>query len=93
MSDPGDPAAIDPTLYRRTLGTYTTCAWRTEVTGAPVLDGVLSWIDCSLEAVEEAGDHWWVTGRVLALANARDDVGPLQFFRGAYGDFAPLPSS
>ncbi|MBA2281047.1 MAG: flavin reductase family protein [Acidimicrobiia bacterium] len=72
---------------------YASTPWRTEVSGAPVIEGVLSWIDCSIEAVEDAGDHWWVTGRVLALANARDDVGPLQFFRGAYGDFSPLPSS
>jgi 3-hydroxy-9,10-secoandrosta-1,3,5(10)-triene-9,17-dione monooxygenase reductase component len=71
---------------------YSSTTWHTEVSGAPVIDGALSWIDCSLEAVQEAGDHWWVTGRVLALANVRDDVGPLQFFRGAYGDFSPLPN-
>ncbi len=71
---------------------YSSTPGRTEVSGAPVIDGVLSWIDCSIEAVAEAGDHWWVTGRVLALATEREEAGPLQFFRGGYGDFSPLPS-
>jgi flavin reductase (DIM6/NTAB) family NADH-FMN oxidoreductase RutF len=66
--------------------------WRTEATGAPIIEGVLSWIDCSIEDVADAGDHWWVTGRVEALGVARDDVGPLQFFRGTYGEFFPLSS-
>jgi flavin reductase (DIM6/NTAB) family NADH-FMN oxidoreductase RutF len=64
---------------------------RTEVTGSPILDGVLSWIDCTIDSVAEAGDHWWVMGKVEALKIERDDVGPLQFFKGAYGDFMPHP--
>ena len=40
---------------------------------------------------EPAGDHWWVMGKVEALKIERDDVGPLQFFKGAYGDFMPHP--
>lgn len=66
--------------------------WRTEATGAPVIEGALSWIDCTIEAVAAAGDHWWVTGRVEALGVARDDIGPLLFFRGGYGDFDALPA-
>ena len=60
--------------------------------GSPVLDGVVAWIDCSLEAVHDAGDHFIVLGRVCAFDVARGDQ-PLLFFRGAYGDFMPRPDS
>ena len=71
---------------------YASLTWRTAATGSPVLDGVLAWIDCSIERVEEAGDHWFVMGRIQEMAVERDDTGPLLFFRGAYGDFSPLPA-
>ena len=32
----------------------------------PVLDGVLTWVECAVEAVHEAGDHYLVTGRHAA---------------------------
>lgn len=56
--------------------------------GSPVLKGVVAWIDCIVQAVYEAGDHFIVLGRVLELdiANAGQ---PLLFFRGGYGSFLP----
>ena len=71
---------------------YASLTWRTATTGAPVLDGVLAWIDCSIDQVTEAGDHWFVTGRIQEMAVEREDAGPLLFFRGAYGDFTPHPA-
>ena len=41
--------------------------WRPAASGSPVIDGVLSWIDCDIENVVEAGDHWFVMGRVREL--------------------------
>ena len=42
--------------------------WRpSAATGRPVLNDVLAWIDCDIETVHEAGDHWIVVGRVLDL--------------------------
>jgi 3-hydroxy-9,10-secoandrosta-1,3,5(10)-triene-9,17-dione monooxygenase reductase component len=57
--------------------------------GSPVLGDVVAWIDCTLEAIHEAGDHLIVLGRVLELDIARADR-PLLFFRGKYGKFEPL---
>lgn len=57
--------------------------------GSPVLEDVVAWIDCTLDAVHEAGDHWLVLGRVQALDIVRPEQ-PLLFFRGQYGQFAPL---
>ncbi|MFP3901004.1 MAG: flavin reductase family protein [Acidimicrobiia bacterium] len=62
--------------------------WRPgPVTSAPVLDDVLAWIECRIDAVHEAGDHWIVVGRVLDLQVGHEG-GPLVFFRGGFGRFA-----
>lgn len=52
-------------------------------TGAPILDGVLAWLDCVVERTVEIGDHTVVVGHVLA-GHAREGA-PLVFFRGRYG--------
>jgi flavin reductase (DIM6/NTAB) family NADH-FMN oxidoreductase RutF/DNA-binding IclR family transcriptional regulator len=57
--------------------------------GSPIISGVVAWIDCDIEAVEEAGDHYIVLGRVREL-NVENPQLPLLFFQGGYGRFAPL---
>jgi 3-hydroxy-9,10-secoandrosta-1,3,5(10)-triene-9,17-dione monooxygenase reductase component len=47
-----------------------------------VIDSVLAWAECELDAVHEAGDHELVTGRVLHLGVGVG--GPLLFYRGRY---------
>lgn len=63
--------------------------WRPAPSGSPVLEGALAWLDCSLEQVVEAGDHYIALGRVTSLdvgGQAEDHVaGPLVFFQGGYG--------
>ena len=54
----------------------------------PILAGAMVSIECKLESVTEAGDHWFVLGRVLGLEAHRDDANPMLFFRGKYGSFA-----
>jgi 3-hydroxy-9,10-secoandrosta-1,3,5(10)-triene-9,17-dione monooxygenase reductase component len=71
---------------------YGSLQWRTAATGSPVLEGVVAWMDCTIERVDEAGDHWFVLGRIEDMAVERDDVGPLLFFRGTYGDFTAHPA-
>lgn len=61
--------------------------WRPAGSGSPLLDGVLAWIDCDIEATTEAGDHFYVLGRVRELEVGTADAGPLVFFRGGYGRF------
>lgn len=61
--------------------------WRPGASGAPVLDGVLASIDCTIDEVHDGGDHHIVVGRVVELASAAHG-GPLLFFRGGYGSFA-----
>lgn len=55
----------------------------------PVIAGALATIECALHSVTDAGDHFFVLGRVLRLEAARD-ADPMLFFRGRYGGFAGL---
>src|SRR3954467_4916769 len=64
-------------------------AWHPASSGSPILDGALAWIDCDIDVVHEAGDHYIVIGLVREL-----DIGtpalPLVFFQGGYGRFSSL---
>jgi len=55
----------------------------------PALEDAVAWIECTIDAVHEAGDHLIVVGLVDELEISQDaDVEPLVFFRGHYGSFA-----
>ena len=53
----------------------------------PVMAETIATIECTLHSVTEAGDHWFVLGKVLRLQAARD-ADPMLFHRGRYGGFA-----
>jgi 3-hydroxy-9,10-secoandrosta-1,3,5(10)-triene-9,17-dione monooxygenase reductase component len=57
--------------------------WAASDLGSPILAGALAWIDCTLHAVHEGGDHLIVVGAVHDLS-AVAGTGPLLFHRGAY---------
>jgi flavin reductase (DIM6/NTAB) family NADH-FMN oxidoreductase RutF/DNA-binding IclR family transcriptional regulator len=63
--------------------------WKPAPSGSPIIEGVVGWIDCDVEQVHEAGDHWIVVGAVREL-DIVDPTLPLVFFRGGYGHFSPL---
>jgi 3-hydroxy-9,10-secoandrosta-1,3,5(10)-triene-9,17-dione monooxygenase reductase component len=65
--------------------------WSPSPAGAPVLEGVLTWVGCTVEAVHEAGDHRVVLGRVRALGDCRPGK-PLLFYRGRYAATAARPA-
>jgi 3-hydroxy-9,10-secoandrosta-1,3,5(10)-triene-9,17-dione monooxygenase reductase component len=57
--------------------------WCPAPSGAPVLEGVIAWVDCALWAEHDGGDHTIVVGRVLDLGADPDRL-PLLFYRGSY---------
>ena len=57
--------------------------WSPCSSGAPVLEGALTWIGCAVQAVHEAGDHFVVIGRVIELGECAPNP-PLLFYRGRY---------
>jgi 3-hydroxy-9,10-secoandrosta-1,3,5(10)-triene-9,17-dione monooxygenase reductase component len=64
-------------------------SWAPSPYGSPVLDGVVAWIDATLEAEHDGGDHTIAVARVLDLG-ADASRTPLLFHRGAYGLQGPV---
>jgi flavin reductase (DIM6/NTAB) family NADH-FMN oxidoreductase RutF len=62
--------------------------WQPAPLGSPVLEGAVSWIECTFEEIREAGDHFIVIGLVREMAVERPTL-PLLFFQGGYGRFSP----
>jgi 3-hydroxy-9,10-secoandrosta-1,3,5(10)-triene-9,17-dione monooxygenase reductase component len=58
-------------------------SWSPSPSGAPVLAGALTWAECAVAAVHEAGDHYLVVGRVTELGRCQPGP-PLLFYRGRY---------
>ena len=54
------------------------------VTGAPLLDGALAYLECDVEAAYDGGDHTVFLGRVRWVERARADGEPLLYFGGHY---------
>ncbi|MEJ6012061.1 flavin reductase family protein [Novosphingobium aquae] len=53
--------------------------------GLPLLNGIAAWVECSIESVQEVGDHFMVVGAVEAMGQGTGS--PLVFLKGSY--FAP----
>lgn len=65
---------------------YKNVRWQpSAITNSPRLENCLAWIDCLIDRVIEAGDHYLVTAQVIDL-EVRDGR-PLLFYRGGYGTF------
>ena len=59
--------------------------WSPGGNGSPRLHGALAWIECEIEDVHDAGDHYLVVGRVQDLETGAGQ--PLLFYRGGFGGF------
>jgi 3-hydroxy-9,10-secoandrosta-1,3,5(10)-triene-9,17-dione monooxygenase reductase component len=62
---------------------FAATAWRPGVSGAPVLEDAIAYLDCEFEAEYPGGDHTIVVGRVLDL-DMREGARPLLFYKGGY---------
>jgi 3-hydroxy-9,10-secoandrosta-1,3,5(10)-triene-9,17-dione monooxygenase reductase component len=59
--------------------------WSPGVTGAPVIDGSLAIVECTLGAIYEGGDHELLTGHVVDMEVGEGS--PLLFYRSGFGRF------
>lgn len=57
-------------------------SWHRGVTGSPLIDGSLAWVDCRVHKRVEAGDHMVLIGEVRDFHYT--PANPLGYFRGAY---------
>ena len=61
------------------------------VTGAPVLEGTVVSIECSVQSIVAGGDHQIVCGNVQRIiANDATDIEPLLYFGGRYAEIVKL---
>jgi 3-hydroxy-9,10-secoandrosta-1,3,5(10)-triene-9,17-dione monooxygenase reductase component len=76
--------AVSQNFARSSPDKFADVTWRPSAHGAPVLSGIVAWIDGELWAEYDGGDHTIAVARVLDLGS-HPDRRPLLFHRGAYG--------
>ena len=59
-------------------------SWGTAVTGAPILEDALAWLDCTLYARHKAGTHTIYVGEVQASGAPRAEELPLIYWNRGY---------
>ncbi|WP_040825323.1 flavin reductase family protein [Nocardia jiangxiensis] len=82
----GDQDHVSRRFGTKGADRFAEVTWRPSALGNPVLDGVVAWVDCTVEKEVELGDHFMVVGRVREL-QVESVKTPLLFFRGSYGDY------
>ena len=70
---------------------FTRFEWLPTESGGLRLKGAAAWVDCTIEDVRPAGDHYLVLGGVRDLGDGDSADLPLLFLRGGYGSFS-IPS-
>ncbi|HSH02471.1 MAG TPA: flavin reductase family protein [Anaerolineae bacterium] len=59
-------------------------SWGTAVTGAPILEDALSWLDCTIYDRFKAGTHMLYLGEVQASAVLQEEKPPLIYWHQGY---------
>lgn len=63
-------------------------SWSTAVTGAPVLEDALAWLDCTIYSRHTAGTHTIYIGEVQACHVLEPEQKPLVYWNRAYRSIA-----
>jgi len=83
-----DQAELSNQMASKSVDKFAGVAWSPAAsTGSPVIHDTLGYVDCRIQSVHEAGDHYVVIGEVLDLGLPEEDAGierPLLFYRGQY---------
>ena len=78
-----DQGELSTQFARSGADKFAGVSWTPSGLGSPILSGATAWVDCTLHAVHEGGDHLIVVGAVHDLA-AHTGSPPLVFHRGSY---------
>lgn len=83
-----DQQDLSNTMASRGTDKFAGVPWTASKTGSPLLEGIVGYVDCSVHAVHEGGDHFVVIGRVQDMGFTVDETGsspdPLLYYQGAY---------
>lgn len=77
-----DQGELSTTFAKSGTDKFAGVEWRSSPLGSPILAGATAWIDCTLHASHDGGDHLIVVGAVHDLD--APGLPPLVFHRGAY---------
>ena len=82
----GDMKAISDRFAGRTpdVERFKDLSYRSEATGAPVLNDALAYLDCTVARALDAGDHTIFIGLVQAGGVQHDEHTPLLYMNGKY---------
>jgi flavin reductase (DIM6/NTAB) family NADH-FMN oxidoreductase RutF len=59
----------------------------THITGAPLLQDAIAWMDCRVYGIQDGFTHWIFVGEVLATERRDDPAWPLVYHNRAYRHF------
>lgn len=68
-------------------GKFDGVGYRKGLNGSPILDGAIAWVEGTVEAVYDAGDHYLVVLLASDVGSAKGT--PILFYRGGFGGFRP----
>jgi flavin reductase (DIM6/NTAB) family NADH-FMN oxidoreductase RutF len=71
-------------------GAFSGVPYFTKLTGAPLLEGAVAWLDCTVHATHDGGDHLIVVGRVRWADDTPRKPMPLIYFSRLYADLTNL---
>ncbi len=83
----GSQLDLSNSFFNKETDPFDAIDWTSGPTGSPIISGCVAWIDCSIEAVHEAGDHYIVIGAVEGMGLGESEAQPLLFLGGAYGSY------
>ncbi|NLY65913.1 MAG: flavin reductase family protein [Alcaligenaceae bacterium] len=84
-------ADISNLFSKSTEDKFSKASWFKGILGAPLLNGVICTLECSLENTIDGGDHLILIGRVKHYT--RYNGTPLLFYQGRYGVANDLPAA
>jgi flavin reductase (DIM6/NTAB) family NADH-FMN oxidoreductase RutF len=79
-----DQVDISMTFARHGVEDMADVPYTQKQTGAPVIDGVIAWLECAVAERLAGGDHTIYVGQVIAMAIERPEAEPLLFYAGHY---------
>ena len=85
-----DQRSLSNRFARAGVDKFADLDWHSEVTGSPIIDGVVAWFDCTHYQQVDAGDHVVLIGRVMQYSY--NTHSPLGFCRGAYVSYGLTPT-
>lgn len=80
-----DQVELSNVMASKGADKFSAIEWTESKTGAPLIEGVIGYVDCTIHDVHEAGDHFVVIGRVQDMdLRGPDEAQPLLYFEGKY---------